>query len=210
MSVSFKISGCTPEIMSNLLRLDSQESYGPIVTSMLKALADPHKLSSQDDLCVIGAVHPSGRPYTDHVGKLDPPVSDLDPNEDVHVLPHCVMGDMWDFVFIVAPPSIKQDWCYLVLYGCHLMVQTYMLDIMALATHGRMTPFRLWRLAMEQGFEPVGRPHCLKGVDYGAITGQWEQIPDEFPGFTTMQLMELEKIGDVKVIKQRMVNEGYF
>ena len=206
MSILFKISGCTPEIASNVLRLDS---YGPIVTSALKALADPHELGSQDDLCVVGAIHPSGQPYTEDVGEADPPVSDLDPDEDIRVLPHCVMGDSWGFGFVDAPPSIKQDWTYLVSYGCHLMVQTYAIEIMALATQGRMTPLRLWHLAMKQGFEPANRPPCLKGVDYGAITDQWEQVPEEFPGLGEVGLKELEKIGDVEVVKQQMVDEGY-
>lgn len=204
--VSFKISGCTPEIASHLPYLGS---FGPVVTSALEALADPHELSSQDDLSVIGAIHPSGQPYTG-IGEPDPPVSNLDPDEDIRVLPHCITGDMWDLGYVVAPPPNKQNWSYLVSYACNLMVQTHALDIMALATCGRMTPSRLWRLAMQQGFEGLGRPYCLKGVNYGAITDQWKQFPDAFPGFTSTRLLELEKIGDVEVVKQRMVDEGYF
>ena len=54
------------------------------------------------------------------------------------------------------------------------MVQTYALDIMALAMHGWMTPLRLWRLAMQQRFEGFLRPWYLEGVDYGEITRQWK------------------------------------
>jgi len=90
------------------------------------------------------------------------------------------------------------------------MVQTYALDIMALATRGQMTPLRLWRLAMQQGFEDFLRPWYFEDVDYGEITGAWQQPPEGFPGFTCTQLMELKKIGDVEVVKQQMVDEGLF
>ena len=204
-SILFKISGCTPEIASNVLDFDF---YGPIVTSALKALADPHELSSQDDLCLIGAIHPSGQSYTEDA--VEGFVSNLNPDEDIRVLPRCVMGKDWYHGCVDAPPSIEQDWTYLVSFGCHLMVQTYAIEIMALATQGRMTPLRLWRLAMKQGFEPVDRPPCLEGVDYGAITDRWEQNPEVFPGLEEAGLMELEEIGDVEVVKERMVDEGYF
>ncbi|KAF8547346.1 hypothetical protein OG21DRAFT_1517457 [Imleria badia] len=212
------ISGCMPGIARNILDLygddddiDEDSDYGPVVISALRALADQHELSSQNDLCVIGAIHPSGQPYIEDF--TEPPVSDLNPDEDIRVLPHCVMGDSWDVGFLAAPPPInlKQDWSYNVAYGCNLMVQTYALDILALATHGRMTPLRLWRLAMQQGYEEVSHPYCLEGVDYGAIAGQCEQqFPDDLPGFETTQLMELEKNGDIEVLKQRLVDDGLF
>jgi hypothetical protein len=207
-----------PGIARNILDLygddddiDEDSDYGPVVISALRALADQHELSSQNDLCVIGAIHPSGQPYIEDF--TEPPVSDLNPDEDIRVLPHCVMGDSWDVGFLAAPPPInlKQDWSYNVAYGCNLMVQTYALDILALATHGRMTPLRLWRLAMQQGYEEVSHPYCLEGVDYGAIAGQCEQqFPDDLPGFETTQLMELEKNGDIEVLKQRLVDDGLF
>ena len=204
-----RISGCTPEIASNVLRLDS---YGPIVTSALEALADLHELSSQDDLCVIGAIHAFNRPCEEDLSGLDVPISYLDPDgdEDILVLPHCVMGFLWRFGVRVldAPPPMKSS--HLVSFGCQLMVQTYALDILALATCGRMTPLRLWRLAVQQGFGSLCHPCCLKGVNYGAITGQSEQTPREFPGFTATELMELENIGDVEAVKERLVDEGFF
>lgn len=73
-----------------------------------------------------------------------------------------------------GPPPNERNWGYLVTSGCSLMVQTYALDIMALAMHGWMTPLRLWRLAMQQRFEGFLRPWYLEGVDYGEITRQWK------------------------------------
>ncbi|KAI9568163.1 hypothetical protein HD554DRAFT_2191632 [Boletus coccyginus] len=214
MTVFCIISGCTPEIASNLLYI---HSFGPIVTSALKALADPHELASQDDVCVIAPVHPSGQAYAEGLqdGILsdtdpEPRARDLHPETDIRIVPHCVMGDSWDFGFVDGPPPNEKNWTYLVSCGCTLMVQTYALDIMALVTHGRMTPLRLWRLAMRQGFEDLVRPWCLEGVEYGEITGLWQQGPEEFPGFTQAQVMELEGIGEVEIVKRRLVNEGLY
>ena len=59
------------------------------------------------------------------------------------------------------------------------MVQTFALDILALAMHGRMTQLRFWNSAAErqemlvQGFDDV---------DYGKIAGQWQQTLESFPG----------------------------
>jgi len=54
------------------------------------------------------------------------------------------------------------------------------------------------------------RPWCLEGVEYGEVTGLWQQSPEEFPGFTKTQVMELEDIGEVEIVKRRLVNEGLF
>ncbi|KAN0083962.1 hypothetical protein V8E55_007466 [Tylopilus felleus] len=181
----YKISVCTPEVASYL---DFMDSYGPLVTSVLKAFADLHELSSQDDLSVIAPVHPSGEPYAGQwpVGlssTTQPQLCsyDLDPETDIH-----------------GPSSNKQDWTYLVSFGCAVMMQTYALDILALATQGRMTPSRLWHLAMQQGFEEAGHPYCIEG------------FPNALPGFTSDELEDLEKIGDIEVLQQRLVHEGFF
>lgn len=211
----YKISVCTPEVASYL---DFMDSYGPLVTSVLKAFADLHELSSQDDLSVIAPVHPSSEPYAGQwpVGlssTTQPQLCsyDLDPETDIRVVPHCVMGEFWDFGSVDGPSSNKQDWTYLVSFGCAVMVQTYALDILALATQGRMTPSRLWHLAMQQGFEEAGHPYCIEGVDYGEFPNLLcEQFPNALPGFTSDELEDLEKIGDIEVLKQRLVHEGFF
>ncbi|KAF8546691.1 hypothetical protein OG21DRAFT_1517992, partial [Imleria badia] len=119
-----------------------------------------------------------------------------------------------DFTKHLFYPPEGQSYYY-VAYGCNLMVQTHALDIMALATHGRMTPLRLWRLAMQQGFEEVDHPYCLEGVDYGAIVDYGEiadhclkHRPDDLPLFEKTPFTELEKIGDIEVLKQRLVHDG--
>ena len=131
-------------------------------------------------------------------------------DEDIRVLPRCVMGKDWYHGYVDAPPSIEQDWSYLVSFGCHLMVQTYAIEIMALATQGRMTPLRLWHLVTKQRFELATRLLESESVDYRAITRRWERNPEVFPGLEEAGLMELEEIGDVEVVKERMVDEGYF
>jgi hypothetical protein len=128
------------------------------------------------------------------------------------------MSDWFDTGFLVPPwgedfarylfyPPEGQS--YYVAYGCNLMVQTHALDIMALATHGRMTPLRLWRLAMQQGFEEEDHRYFLEGVDYGAIADHCLLHPPvDLPGFKKTTFKELEKIGDIEVLKQRLVHDG--
>lgn len=81
-------------------------SYGPIVTGAFEALADRHELTSQDDLCVTATIHPSGQPYAEGWEDSVLPNTDqifaratcmMHPETDIRVVPHCVMGDSWDF-----------------------------------------------------------------------------------------------------------------
>ena len=110
------------------------------------------------------------------------------------------------------PHGDKESWSYLVSHGCTVMVQAYALDILALATRGRMTPLRLWRLAMEQGFEDAGRHYGLEDVNYGEVEAHWDEFPEVFPEFSgPEQVFELEEEpGEVEAVKQCLVHEGRF
>ena len=178
-----------------------EAEYGPIVTSALEALADHHELSSQNDISLIGPIHSSGEPYEDDVE------DDLNPETDIRVLPHCVMGDDWDVGAVGPPPALKKDWEYSVGLGSTFLVQTFALDILALATHGRMTPLRLWQLAMKHRSDNETLSY-FKHVKYGKIAKQWQQELDEFPGFKKRLLSKLEKIGDIEVAKQQLMFDG--
>ena len=85
------------------------------------------------------------------------------------------------------------------------MVQTFALDILALATHGRMTPLRFWGFAAERQEMLV---QGFKDVDYGKIAGQWQQTLESFPGLKKRLLSELEEIGNVEVAKERLMFDG--
>ena len=212
---TYKISGCTPHVATTLTR-PFDTTYGPIVKSAVKALADEHELSSQDDISLIGPIHPSGQPYEE--GLQDGVLSndavstyefDLNPETDIRVLPHCVMGRSWESRCVAPPLALKKHWRweYSVGSGSTVMVQTFALDILALATHGQMTPLRFWRLAMEeQGLGSLTQG--FEDFDYGKIAEQWEQTLDDFPGFTKRLLSKLEEIGDVEVAKERLMFDG--
>jgi hypothetical protein len=123
-----RISGCTPEIAKFALHTLLWASRHKRVRS----LADPHKLTSQDDSCVIAPIHSSGQPYAEdwQVGVLsntdpDPRVCNLHPETDIRVVPHWVMGDWWYFSFVDGLPPNEQHRSYLVSCDCSLMVQTY-------------------------------------------------------------------------------------
>ena len=207
-----QVSGCTPEVATSLSDPHPDIGYGSIVTSALKALAAPHELSSQVDICVIGPIHPSGQPYGEGLqdGVLSNDVSHLAPHDlrptDIRVIPHCKMSaDAWDVGFVDPPPLLKRGWSYSIGVGCSLMVQTFALDILALATRGRMTLLRLWRLAMKQGHGGEFQDR-FQGVKYGKRADQWPQTMDEFPGLTKRRLAKIEATGDVEVAKRTLVH----
>ena len=137
------------------------------VASALEALADWREHSSQNDISLIGPMHSSGKLYEDDSQ------DDLNPETDIRVLPHCVMAGLWDVGVVDPPPVLEADWDCSVARGTTLMVQTFALDILALATHGRMTPLRLWQLAMKQGLDDNWTLGGFKRVKYGKIAKQW-------------------------------------
>ncbi|KIJ66632.1 hypothetical protein HYDPIDRAFT_86561 [Hydnomerulius pinastri MD-312] len=223
------LSGCTPEIAHDLPYHEFDNTYsgfdfdeededydghgtlGTLLKSTLIALADAHELASQNDLTVIGPIHPSGEPFSDN-GSADAPggpsaaIARLNPQQDIRSISHCVMGEYWDFGSISAPP--ESDIIYLVSFGFCIMVQTYALDIMNVATHGRMTPLRVWKLAMQQGFLAPHNECGFKDVDYGEIELAREQFP--LPVWLSKyQLKKVEELDDIE-LKQLVVHDGKF
>ena len=90
------------------MTLSSTHCQRNSMPTALKALADVHELSSQDDICVLGPIHPPGQP---HQGAFDVApgqpelcARDLHPETDIRVLPHRIMADdSWE-AGICAPP----------------------------------------------------------------------------------------------------------
>ena len=115
------------------------------------------------------------------------------------------MGEGFEDCGEVKPPAeLKKDWEYLVGCGDFAMVQTFALDILALATRGRVTPLRLWKLAQ---WEQDGASY-LDDFNYGKIAELQQQTLDTFEWLTKQLLSELEDIGDVEIAKQRLLFDG--
>jgi len=127
------------------------------------------------------------------------------PDKYLRIIPHCWMGDDWYYGF-VAPPNPMAP--YLISYGTNIVVQSASLSILSLATGGRMTPQRLWRLAMWQGFYE-GRDHdVLDGIDYGEVMEGIGRYMRPMPGID--DLVGFEELGDVETIKMTIIHKGKF
>ena len=127
------------------------------------------------------------------------------PDSSLRVIPHCKRGNHWDLGSADHPLDK-----FLVSYGTNIMVQTASLDILALATAGRMTPERVWRLAMHQGFSMPHDGDGLDGINYGDIHHARGQDPLLVPNLSLDEIIKLASLGDVELVKEAIINDGKF
>ncbi|EIW78963.1 hypothetical protein CONPUDRAFT_83342 [Coniophora puteana RWD-64-598 SS2] len=88
------------------------------------------------------------------------------------------------------------------------MVQTFALPILHLATCGRVTPQRFWRIAMYCGWSEGVHSPGLEEVDYGEISDARDDIPKTIPWLKYSELRYLEELGDVEAIEDAIVHRG--
>ena len=117
------------------------------------------------------------------------------------------MGDDWDFGFIDHQDHPGN---FLVSYGTNIMVQTASLHILSLATARRMTPERVWRLAIRQRYSMSRDHYGLDGIDYGEIHHAWDEDPLLVPGLSPDAIVKLESLGDVELVKKAIIDDGKF
>jgi len=115
------------------------------------------------------------------------------------------MGDDW-YYGLAAPPDPTKS--FLVSFGTDIVVQSASLPILSRATGERMTPQRLWRLAMWQGFAEDMDRNMLDGIDYGEVMEGMGQNIRATPGID--DLKGLEELGDVELIKTAIIHKGKF
>lgn len=132
------------------------------------------------------------------------------PDSSLRIVPHCTMGEYWDFGSVSAPTPNLNDTTYLVSFGSIIMVQTASLPILGLASDKRMTPQRLWKVAILLGHYDGTATYGLSKVDYGEIAEARNQFPSPVPGFSVEKLISLEKLGDVALVKKTIIEEGMF
>lgn len=126
----------------------------------------------------------------------------------VRVISDWIMGDMFDLGFV---SSSKGDWNgALVSFGCCFFVQTYMLPILKAATNGRVSPQRLWELAMAKGHFPAHDFYVLPGVDYGPIRQHLEQFPWYLGDIEEEELPNMGNISTPEEIAEVMRRRGFW
>lgn len=107
--------------------------------------------------------------------------------------------------------------------GNDLMVSPSCLVILSLATGGRMTAERIWRMGTYQG-EITGasyRCYSFSGIDYYGLeflnSDPRQDLPEATPGFPLSffteapmmaALIALESLGDVELVRQAIIWKG--
>ncbi|KAH7924522.1 hypothetical protein BV22DRAFT_1066618 [Leucogyrophana mollusca] len=225
------VSGCCPEaadILPNVFEIEDFDvdgngpdegsvdedvvgDPGPLVIEALNTLADEHEKAGERDIVVIGV--PNTPRFTSHSTRVEVPNRDSAlyiPDSALTIISNCVIGDWWDGGYVDAPPPNSEDVHYCVSFGVCVMVQSTSLDILAMATHGRMTPQRVWRLAMHQGWSDPHNEYALKGVDYGDVELGWKKYPAPLPWLSHKEIIAMEKLGSVKEIQRALIWRAKF
>jgi hypothetical protein len=127
------------------------------------------------------------------------------PDAQFRIIPNCCMGDDW-YYGLAAPPDPTMS--FLVSFGTNIVVQSASLPILSMATGGRMTPQRLWRLAIWQEFFEDSNRNLFDGIDYGEVIEGMGRNIKPTPGIS--DLKGLEELGDVERIKMAIIHEGKF
>jgi hypothetical protein len=146
-------------------------------------------------------------------GDLD---SDVDPqeipNSSLRIIPHCHMGEryLWDLGSVTRPDAGLQDGGICVIMGPHTMVHSASIPILHLATGGRMSLQRYWRLLMHKGFSEGSCIGGVPGIDYGEISDGQDQTPYPTPGLCVTELRALEDLRHVESIKKAIIHQGKF
>lgn len=98
----------------------------------------------------------------------------------------------------------------LVSSGCCFIVQTYMLSILQAATDGRVSPQRLWRLAMAKGHFFAHDFYVLPEVDYGPIRKHLCQYPWYLGNVQFSELRTMGCIGTPEEVAEALRRRGYW
>lgn len=98
----------------------------------------------------------------------------------------------------------------LVSYGTSIFVQEPALEILTLATDGRITPQRYWRLCMVKGcWLPSMQYKGFAGIDYGQGGQAQGLVPA--PRWNVEDVTHLEELGSVERVKQAIIHDsGYW
>ena len=182
--------------------LGGERKPGPLVEQALHSLMSDDAKAGQEAISVIGIFGEGGedeaRQDYDREPKYekDEDGEDADGEDDLNisVLPARV-NSYWDNGIVFVPGN------RLVQFPS-MMVQNTALDIMRLATNGRLTPQRFWRAKNHLYYDLNDDMHELVEVNH--------QDPSVVPGMDYEQVLGLEELGDVDKIRDAIVHQGYF
>jgi len=136
---------------------------------------------------------------------------------DMHIherpFPICIYDWDWDEEWVKSSDGT----IYQMSQGIDILVTSTALGILSLATDGRMTPQRIWRMAMKQRFDS-GYWHSFRNIDYyGDICDGRDYLPKVTPGYSPTAwyhnselVFKLEQLGDIEVILQKIIWEGKY
>jgi hypothetical protein len=136
------------------------------------------------------------------------------PDSRIHARPFKITDHDWD-----RDTHQNPDGFFYVNRGADILVATTAVEILSLATNGRMTPQRIWRMVMHKHLGSEG----FRGIDYyGDISDPriLGELPIETPGseyyyaiwgYNPCEIMVgLEALGDSELIRRKLILEGKY
>jgi hypothetical protein len=142
----------------------------------------------------------------------------LIPDSHIHASPFKIVHHDWDRDLYQSPGNIF----YYVNRGTDILVASAALKILSLATNGRMTPQRIWRMVMHNQPQWDG----FDGIDYyGDISdprnlgelpintpgdNYYHGIWEYYPASPCNIVGGLEELGDSEVIRHKLIWEGKY
>lgn len=218
---SWNISGCSPGVsratwwydvgMEGFLDTEGvvgegDPKAGPLLEQALRLLVSEDE-EGQDAITVIGIFDEDGN--LPHEGREVAKEEVIKiPDSKICIRPAFVDIEFWDFGAVRPLGDNPDNDLCTVSSGGTLMVQNTSLEILCLATNGRLTPQRFWRLAMA-----CGRGlDIVENIDYGEMhrLDVWQQEPSVVPGMAVDQVLALEELGDVDKIQDAILHQGCF
>ncbi|KAG9084704.1 hypothetical protein FS749_005026 [Ceratobasidium sp. UAMH 11750] len=200
-----QLSGCSPEGAGVVEWLAEGGSYGPNVLAGLLLLANADEVEGQRSLSVIGPLADDGKTWLE----LDSVKQALAlPEGRVRVVPGCSIGDGFELGFCDGPEGGPRR--ALVSSGPCFFVLTVMLPILEAATSGRVSPQRLWNLAMMKGRLDRHYDWCLPDVKYGLVERYWDQYPWMWGDLSEEKIEGLEAKGSPGDIAEIIRSRGHW
>ncbi|KAG8739881.1 hypothetical protein FRC10_005015 [Ceratobasidium sp. 414] len=192
----YLISGCSPKPEYVLKNLAQDQGFGRKVLEALELLTNPDESEGQQALSVI-----ADRPRT-----LKEVLAS--PEEHIRITHGCMIGGGFDFGFCQPLGGGPRD-IIIVYTGSTFFVLTVMIPILDAASGGRVTPHRLWRLALPRGHFN-GNRYAIKGVNYGIVEKYWGLNPWPFGELSVDDIRALEDKGTPEEIADIIRARGFW
>ncbi|GAA5962883.1 hypothetical protein JCM3765_005903 [Sporobolomyces pararoseus] len=216
------ISGCSPIAADALTdsidvedALDQLEGQGIVDTTILTEALEQLKSEQggkASELTVVGIVTKEGAPVFEEESPDGDKLLEAH-SEDFRIVTHCEAAGMFEFGS-VENPELSQN--YLVSYGACVMVLSWALPILYLATDCRMTARRIWQLCQKHGHNVPQNHYVLPGINYGEVKQAIDQFLLPLPkwelGDHDRIIERLWKLGEeaktVEEAKKALIDEG--